>query len=174
MRILELEGEDLEDSDIVVTMVATAMDSYKKDETNISIKINSYEYFNSAKIPMEFKIYHPITNNYLPRTSESIQRGSSFMLSGNLESIDRIQATYLTFINFFNNNNNNKTVTTSSSVEAARDMMSSIGSRSSQRKRKGKGKAAAPIRTKLKIPRLANLAVQNIQINDNDEEENDT
>ena len=73
MRILELEGEDSEDSDIVVTMVATAMDSYKKDETNISIKINSYEYFNSAKIPMEFKIYHPITNNYLLRTSESIQ-----------------------------------------------------------------------------------------------------
>src|SRR5437870_13867614 len=107
-------------------MVATAMDSYKKDEMNISIKINSYEYFNSAKIPMEFKIYHPITNNYLPRTSESIQRGRSFMLSANLERIDRIQATYLTFINFFNNYNKNKTLTTPSSVQAARDTMSAI------------------------------------------------
>ena len=165
LRVLELESENLEDSDIVVTMAATAMDSHKRDETDVSIKINTYEYFSSSKIPIEFEIYHPISNNYLLRTSESIQRGSSFMLSGNLESIDKIHITYLTFVNFFNNSN--RTIATSSSTETAREIMSSIGS--SQKKRKGKGKATTPIKTKFKIPKLANLAVQNVNINENDD-----
>ena len=106
---------------------------------------------------MEFDIYHPIANNYLLKTSESIQRGSTFILSGNLEKINNILLTYLTFI--ITSGSSNRTITTSNTIEAARGVMSSIGN--PQKKRKGKFPAAS-IRTKVKIPKLANLAIQRV------------
>jgi hypothetical protein len=133
------------------------MNQHGRDEFNITIKINGYEYLDSSRVSMDFDVYHPITNNYLLRTSECIQRGSSFILSGNLEKVNKIQVTYLSFINLFSSGSS-RTVTTSNTVEATREIMSSV----ENPKRKKKGKARAAIRTKVKIPKLANLAVQNI------------
>src|SRR6266511_885712 len=87
-------------------MVSTALDAYEKDEININIKISGYEYFNSSKINMEFDAYSPITNGHLIGPMESVKRGSSFMLSVSFEGIDKIQVTYITFVNVFTNRNN--------------------------------------------------------------------
>src|SRR6266511_2654855 len=122
---MELENEQLEPSDIVVTMIATALNSHVRDETNVTVKINGYEYFDSSKVPMNFEMYHQVSNNYLLKTSESIQRGSSFILSGNLERVNRIQVTYLSFVNLFGNNSKN--IAASSTAEAAREIMSTVG-----------------------------------------------
>ena len=124
LTIMEFENEELEPSDIVVTMTATAMNQHGRDEFNITIKINGCEYFDSSRVSMDFEIYHPIINNYLLKTSERVQRGSSFILSGNLEKVNRIQVTYLSFINLFNSSSGSRTVTTSNTVEATREIMS--------------------------------------------------
>jgi hypothetical protein len=63
LTVIELENKQLEPSDIVV-----------RDETNVMVKINGYEYFNSLKVPMDFEMYHQVSNNYLLKTSKSIQR----------------------------------------------------------------------------------------------------
>lgn len=157
LTILELENQQLEPSDIIVTTIATALNSHTKDDSNVTTKISSSEYLDSSKRSMEFDIYHPIANNYLLKTSESIQRDGTFILSGNLEKINNILLIYLTFI--ITSSSSNRTTTTSNTIEAARGVMFSIGN--PQKKRKGKFPAAS-IRTKVKIPKLANLAIQRI------------
>src|SRR5947209_7707087 len=101
LMVLDLEDEQIPPSDIIVYMVSTALDAYEKDEININIKISGYEYFNSSKVNMEFDAYSPITNGHLIGPMESVRRGSYFMLSGSLKGIDKIQVTYITFVNAF-------------------------------------------------------------------------
>ncbi len=152
LMVLDLEDEQIPPSDIIVYMVSTALDAYEKDEININIKISGYEYFNSSKVNMEFDAYSPITNGHLIGPMESVRRGSSFMLSGSLEGIDKIQVTYITFVNAFTNHNNRTTEAT------AREIMTTTTRTLQKRKRKEK---QAPIRTRVKIPRLCKLAIDN-------------
>jgi hypothetical protein len=164
VEVLNIYPEDINHTDLVLTMIGTATEDHKLDDETVKIKINTNEYDQGKNVSMEFDVVHNLSEKHLTPTTTTVKRGSSMFMSGNFKIIEETYSLQLTYMSFVS-------LPSTKNILDVPGVPSTITKEIMTPSPKNKRKTSATYKIKSKkIPRLSQIAVDSLKLTANEKE----
>lgn len=164
VNVLPIEPQNLPKVDFSISLMATVTDNPSSKENKINFTIAANEYMDSHTKTMNFNTYVHLTEGHLIKVANSVTRGNEIFVAGNLELLEQglvaLHATQLTII----------ATTTSTIISDQKNTNYAWAGSSKNSKRTRNSTNNEYVPTNNKIPKLAQISVNNVNNSSNNEE----